>query len=103
MLEPPRLRMPAPSDPERHYVPDRAFRMASPWQTGVGGVDKARFDTRGKLAHVLYALLIFIVGAAIAGATGWWGGVIFLLCVGTAGHLLYRRFALGRTIYDPWP
>ncbi len=30
-------------------------------------MDKARFDTRGKLAHVLYALLIFIVGAAIAG------------------------------------
>ena len=33
-------------------------------------MDKARFDTRGKLAHVLYALLIFIVGAAIAGAAG---------------------------------
>ena len=66
-------------------------------------MDKARFDTRGKLAHVLYALLIFVVGALIAGATGWWGVVVFLLCVGTAGHLLYRRFSLGRTIYDPWP
>ena len=36
-------------------------------------MDKARFDTRGKLAHVLYALLIFVVGAAIAGATGKFG------------------------------
>ena len=66
-------------------------------------MDKARFDTRGKLAHVLYPLLIFIVGAATAGATGWWGGLVFLLCVGTAGYLLYRRFSLGRTLYDPWP
>ena len=66
-------------------------------------MDKARFDTRGKLAHVLYALLIFVVGAAIAGATGKFGLVVFLLCVATAGSLLYRRFSLGRTIYDPWP
>ena len=66
-------------------------------------MDKARFDTRGKLAYVLYAVLIFIVGAAIAGSTGWVGSAIFLLCVGAAGYLLYRRFTLGRTIYDPWP
>ena len=64
---------------------------------------KARFDTRGKLAHVLYALLIFVVGAAIAGATGTFGLVVFLLCISLAGYLLYRRFSLGRTIYDPWP
>ncbi len=67
-------------------------------------MDKARFDTRGKLAHVLYAVLIFIVSAAIAGATGKFGVVVFLLCVGLAGYLLlYRRFTLGRTIYAPWP
>src|SRR5215213_2812798 len=64
--------------------PMRNLGIASPWQAGVGDMDKARFDTRGKLAPVLYALLIFIVGAAIAGATGWWGGLVFLLCVGTA-------------------
>ena len=29
--------------------------------------------------------------------------VNLLLCVATAGYLLYRRFSLGRTIYDPWP
>ena len=68
-------------------------------------MDKADLDTflRGKLAHVLYAVLIFIVGAAIAGSTGWVGSAIFLLCVGVAGYLLYRRFTLGRTLYDPWP
>ena len=68
-------------------------------------MDKADLDTflRGKLAHVLYAVLIFIVGAAIAGSTGWVCSAIFLLSVGLAGYLLYRRFTLGRTIYDPWP
>ena len=48
-------------------------------------------------------MLIFVVGAAIAGATGKFGLVVFLLCIGLAGYLLYRRFTLGRTIYDPWP
>ena len=66
-------------------------------------MDKARFDTRGKLAHVLYALLIFVVGAAIAGATGKVGVVVILLCVGLAGYVLHRGFTLGRTIHDPWP
>ena len=66
-------------------------------------MDKARFDTRGKLAYVLYAVLIFIVGAAIAGATGKVGVVVFLLCVGLAGYVLYRGFTLGRAVHDPWP
>jgi hypothetical protein len=53
--------------------------------------------------RILHAVLIFVIGALIAGATGKLGAVVFLLCVGLAGYLLYRRFAFGRTIYDPWP
>ena len=100
MLKPPRLRAPAPN---ASMSPPRKLGIASPRQAGIGGMEKARFDTRGKFAHVLYAVLIFVVGALIAGATGKFGAVVFLLCLDLAGYLLYRRFTLGRTIYDPWP
>ena len=57
----------------------------------------------GKLAHVLYALAIAILGALIAGATGRFGIVFFLLCLPLAGHTVDRRFQHGKTIRDPWP
>ena len=58
---------------------------------------------RGAEPRILHAVLIFVIGALIAGAIGKLGVVVFLLCVGLAGYLLYRRFTFGRTIYDPWP
>lgn len=64
---------------------------------------QSRFDPMGKLAHVLYAVAIVIVGALIAGATGRFGTVFFLLCLPLAGHIVYRRFQHGKTIRDPWP
>ncbi len=64
---------------------------------------QSRFDPVGKLAHVLYAVAIVIVGALVAGATGRFGIVFFLLCLPLAGHIVYRRFQHGKTIRDPWP
>ncbi len=57
----------------------------------------------GKLAHVLYAVAIAILGALVAGAVGKFGIVFFLLCLPPAGHIVYRRFQHGKTIRDPWP
>ena len=57
----------------------------------------------GKLAHVLYAVAIVIVGALVAGATGRFGIVFFLLCLPLAGHIVHRRFQHGKAIQYPWP
>ncbi len=57
----------------------------------------------GKLAHVLYAVAIVIVGALIAGATGRFGIVFFLLCLPLAGYIVHRHFQHGKAIQYPWP
>ena len=64
---------------------------------------QSRFDPLGKLAHVLYAVAIAIIGALVAGAVGKFGIVFFLLCLPLAGHIVYRRFQHGKTIRAPWP
>ncbi len=61
------------------------------------------FDPMGKLAHVLYAVAIAILGALVAGAAGRFGMVFFLLCLPLTGYIVYRRFQHGKTIRDPWP
>ena len=64
---------------------------------------QGRFDRLGKLAHVLYAVAIVIVGVLVARATGRFGSVFFLLCLPLAGYIVHRRFQHGKTIPDPWP
>ena len=64
---------------------------------------RSRFDPSGKLAHVLCAVAIAIVGALVTGAVGKFGVVFFLLCLPLAGHTVYRCFRHGKTIRDPWP
>jgi hypothetical protein len=64
---------------------------------------QSRFGPVGKLAHVLYAVAIAILGALVAGAASKFGIVFFLLCLALAGYIVYRRFQHGKTIRAPWP
>jgi hypothetical protein len=92
----------ATNDNQRPNSPAPAKTAQSPAR---GGTDSdLPLPLRGKLAHALYGVFLFVLGlfvmAAIGGVLGALVGLVF---VAGAAWIVHRRFSRGLTIVDAWP
>jgi hypothetical protein len=84
-------------------TPSAPAKTAQPPSRGGTDTDLP-LPLRGKLAHALYGVFLFVLGmfvmAAIGGVLGALVGLVF---IAGAAWIIYRRFSRGLTIVDRWP
>jgi hypothetical protein len=76
---------------------------AQPPPRGGTGIDLP-LPLRGKLAHALYGMLLFVLGMfVIAAMGGVLGALVGLVFIAGAAWIVHRRFSRGLSIVDAWP